>query len=348
MTSAHNDWADGWTVGLRVWVEHGGRPVLGPGRLQLLQAIGRCHSISAAARELGMSYGRAWQLVERMNTAAGVPLVAAQTGGAGGGGARVTEQGLQAVAVYAALQERLRQTAVWPPLVAAECVHVAAASSLEEAVGQLLGEYSLRQPAVPVRAIFGASDELLDHLLRGAPADLFLTAAPEQLEQLAARGLAEPGPYPVLAENGLACLAAADRQVAVRRPRDLLRPEVGRVALAVPSCPLGGHTRAYLERQGLYQALLPRALAADSARAVVAAVHGGQAEVGLVYSSDTSASPGCRALFRVRRPPTPIRYAGAVLRTGRRPDDARLLLAFLTSSTAARHFRRCGFQTPRR
>ena len=42
--------ADGWGVGMRVWVERAGKAILGPGRLDLLDSIGRCHSISAAAR----------------------------------------------------------------------------------------------------------------------------------------------------------------------------------------------------------------------------------------------------------------------------------------------------------
>jgi molybdenum ABC transporter molybdate-binding protein len=342
MANDEDSWTSDWTVGLRVWVEHGGRPVLGPGRLLLLQSIGRCHSISAAAREIGMSYAHAWQLVARINSAAGIPLVATQTGGVRGGGAQLTEQGRRAVAVYEALQERLRHAAVWSTATD-DCVHVAAASSLEEVLGYLLGEYALRQPAVRVRTIFGASDELFEHLRSGGPGDLFLTAAPEQLERLAG-----VGPHPVLAENGLACVALADHAVAVHRPRDLLRPEVGRVALAVPSCPLGGHTRAYLQSLGLYEALGPRVLPADSARAVVLAVQGGQADVGLVYGSDAASSPGCRTLFRVRRPPTRISYAGAVLPAARQADQARRLLAFLTSDATATQFRRCGFLTRRR
>ena len=51
-----------WTVRLRVWVERDGRAVLGPGRLELLEGIDRHHSISAAARAMGMSYRHAWLL----------------------------------------------------------------------------------------------------------------------------------------------------------------------------------------------------------------------------------------------------------------------------------------------
>src|SRR5262249_42666378 len=61
---------------------------------------------------------------------------------------------------------------------------------------------------------------------------------------------------------------------------------------------------------------------------------------GLVYSSATT---GCRVLFRVRRLPAPIRYVGAVARHARQPEQARAFLAFLASAPAQRRFRNCGF-----
>ncbi|MDX1375660.1 MAG: LysR family transcriptional regulator, partial [Burkholderiales bacterium] len=63
---------------------------VGPGRANLLEAIGRTGSISAAARELGMSYRRAWLLVDAVNRAFRRPLVERAAGGRGGGGARLT------------------------------------------------------------------------------------------------------------------------------------------------------------------------------------------------------------------------------------------------------------------
>ena len=62
----------------------------GPGKAALLLAIEQAGSISAAARALGMSYRRAWLLVEEMNASFQQPLVATATGGAKGGGARIT------------------------------------------------------------------------------------------------------------------------------------------------------------------------------------------------------------------------------------------------------------------
>jgi len=108
-------------------------------------------------------------------------------------------------------------------------------------------------------------------------------------------------------------------------------------------CPLGGYTRAYLENLGLYNVLSHRSLEVDNARAVLAAVRAGQADVGLAYGSDAAGAAGCRLLFRVRRLPQPIRYAAAVLSLGRHRERARSLLGFLASPAATLRFRRCGF-----
>jgi len=104
-------WGDGWQVGLRVWVEREKRAVLGKGRLELLGAIDRHRSISAAARQLGMSYRRAWELVQSINEASGEPLVSAATGGTRGGGAQLTALGRWAVTVFGELQGQLQQAA---------------------------------------------------------------------------------------------------------------------------------------------------------------------------------------------------------------------------------------------
>jgi molybdenum ABC transporter molybdate-binding protein len=345
-------WGRDWSVGLRVWAERRGRAVLGPGRLDLLEAIDRCRSISAAARQLGMSYRRAWLLVQSVNGAAGEELVSAATGGAHGGGAQLTPSGRRAVAVFRRLQDELRRSAaaLLPRLVRpadSAVVHLAAAVSLDEVVGRLLADFALRQPAVRVRAVFGASDELADHLLAGAPGELFLSADPAQIDRLESAGLLRPGSRAVLAGNGLAAVAPADRELPVRRPADLARPEVRRLALAGPSVPLGGYTRRYLEGLGLAEALLPRALTVDSSRSVVAAVEAGRADVGLVYSSDAARAAGCRTLFRVR-PPEAIRYDAAVLARGEPCPAAGRLIEFLTSPAAAPRFRHCGFHFPRR
>lgn len=82
-----------------------GRPVaFGPGKADLLEAINETGSIAAAGRRLGMSYKRAWSLVEALNIMFRAPLVDAAKGGAGGGGAALTPLGEKILAAYRTLE----------------------------------------------------------------------------------------------------------------------------------------------------------------------------------------------------------------------------------------------------
>ncbi|GKY89094.1 winged helix-turn-helix domain-containing protein [Sinisalibacter aestuarii] len=82
---------------------------MGPGKAELLERIARTGSIAAAGREMGMSYKRAWQLVEAMNAMYREPVVLSSRGGAKGGGAEVTETGRAVLAAYNGIEAAARQ-----------------------------------------------------------------------------------------------------------------------------------------------------------------------------------------------------------------------------------------------
>ncbi len=90
-------------LSIRIDLSGGGR--IGPGKIALLEEIGRAGSISAAGRAMKMSYRRAWQLVEDLNRNFGSPVVETAAGGVGGGGARLTEAGTALVEHYRALEQ---------------------------------------------------------------------------------------------------------------------------------------------------------------------------------------------------------------------------------------------------
>lgn len=77
---------------------------VGPGKVDLLEAIGDAGSITAAARTLGMSYRRAWLLVDTMNRCFEAPVVTAEAGGASGGRTRLTPLGAEIVHRYRSMQ----------------------------------------------------------------------------------------------------------------------------------------------------------------------------------------------------------------------------------------------------
>jgi molybdate transport system regulatory protein len=84
---------------------------IGPGKIDLLRQVDVTHSISAAARALGMTYKRAWLLIDSLNQGFGRPVVETAIGGKGGGGATLTVLGKQLVECYAAIEARLNTAA---------------------------------------------------------------------------------------------------------------------------------------------------------------------------------------------------------------------------------------------
>jgi molybdate transport system regulatory protein len=85
-------------------VDFGGRGAVGPGKIRLLEEIERTGSISAAGRELEMSYRRSWLLVDDLNRCFREPVVASQRGGTKGGGAGLTEFGRELIRRFRAVE----------------------------------------------------------------------------------------------------------------------------------------------------------------------------------------------------------------------------------------------------
>ena len=93
-------------IRLTVRVDFGSDRVLGPGKIRLLEEIGRSGSISQAGRSLKMSYRRAWLLVDDLNRCFRSPVVTTQPGGAHGGGAVLTALGQQLIKEYRSIVAR--------------------------------------------------------------------------------------------------------------------------------------------------------------------------------------------------------------------------------------------------
>ncbi len=105
------------SLSLRIKFDPAGH--IGPGKVELLEQIAAFGSISAGAREMKMSYKRAWELVEEMNTIFGKPVIDTQKGGRKGGGAQLTPVGLALVSRFRAI-ERAALAAAAPHIKALE------------------------------------------------------------------------------------------------------------------------------------------------------------------------------------------------------------------------------------
>jgi molybdate transport system regulatory protein len=92
----------------KVWIEVGGEPVFGRGRMFLLQAIGKHGSINRAAKEINISYRKAWSYINAMEERLGMRLVERHAGGKNGGGASLTPEAREFLEKYEVLEEGIR------------------------------------------------------------------------------------------------------------------------------------------------------------------------------------------------------------------------------------------------
>ena len=97
------------SIRFRIRICKGDDIAIGPGKVDLLEAIDAMGSITAAARSLGMSYRRAWLLVDTMNRCFEAPVVEAEAGGRRGGGTRLTPLGQELVRRYRTLEAKARK-----------------------------------------------------------------------------------------------------------------------------------------------------------------------------------------------------------------------------------------------
>lgn len=92
----------------KLWVESDGEPVFGRGRVMLLNAIDTHGSINQAAKEINISYRKAWGYIKAMEQRLGIPLVITQAGGKNGGGAVLTDEARTFILKYDKLDAYLR------------------------------------------------------------------------------------------------------------------------------------------------------------------------------------------------------------------------------------------------
>src|SRR3954471_12742108 len=89
-----------------LWIECEGQRFFGPGRVELLERIEETGSINKAAKQMGMSYKKAWEMINALNTQSTIPFVITQTGGEKGGGSVITLEAKQLIAYHQQLRKR--------------------------------------------------------------------------------------------------------------------------------------------------------------------------------------------------------------------------------------------------
>jgi molybdate transport system substrate-binding protein len=231
------------------------------------------------------------------------------------------------------------------PAVAAEQVTVFAAASLKTALDAVAADWEAATGGAAALS-YGGSSALARQIEAGAPADVFISASVEWMDELDGRGLLEPGTRRDLLGNALVLIAHGKWADPVKLAPDFdlaghLGPE-GRLAMAlVDSVPAGQYGQTALTSLGLWDSVAPRVAQADNVRAALALVAGGEAPLGIVYRTDAGADDNVTVIgtFPEDSHP-PIVYPVARIRGA----GGAAFLKWLAGPAAAARFREAGFR----
>jgi molybdate transport system substrate-binding protein len=221
---------------------------------------------------------------------------------------------------------------------------ISAAASLQNAMEELSRSYEQAHGDIKISLNFGASGMLAQQIEQGAPADVFLSAAAQPMDRLAAKGLILPDTRRDLLRNDLVLIVPKGSATPGSFAR-LADSAVKLVALGDPgSVPAGDYGRQVLRALGLWEKLQPKLVLAKDVRQVLTYVETGNADAGIVYATDARESPKVRvAEVAPENSHAPVVCPIAVIKDSRHVEAARAFAAFLDGPQARRVFTRYGF-----
>ena len=229
---------------------------------------------------------------------------------------------------------------------AAEEVVVFAAASMKTALDEVAAGW-MAETGHSVVLSYAGSGTLAKQIIAGAPADIFVSAAANWMDEVEKAGLVAEGTRRDLFGNRLVLIAhGTDAPPVTIAPGVDLAALLGedRLAMAlVDSVPAGQYGKAALAALGQWDAVAPKVAQADNVRAALALVATGEAPLGIVYATDAAAEDDVTvvATFPAESHP-PIIYPGALMAGAADPAD-RAFFEALTSDAADAAFLRQGF-----
>jgi molybdate transport system substrate-binding protein len=221
---------------------------------------------------------------------------------------------------------------------------VSVAASLQNAMAELAPTFEHSQPGVKLAFNFGASGTLEQQIERGAPADVFFSAAPKPMDTLASKGLILADTRRDLLRNRVVLIAPKDGPGPASF-RELTDQKVKLLALGDPaSVPAGDYGRQTLQALELWSAVQSKLVLGKDVRQVLTYVETRNADAGIVYATDAQESDKVRVVDTAPDGShTPVLYPIAVIRESHNIAAARALVAFLAGRDAGAVFAKHGF-----
>jgi molybdate transport system substrate-binding protein len=226
-------------------------------------------------------------------------------------------------------------------------IAVSAAASLGDGFRAIGRAFEQSRPGAKVVLNFGASGQLLQQILAGAPVDVLATADLDTMEKAERQSAVAVGSKVIFARNELVVAVPMTSSLALRTLADLSRPQVKRIAIGNPdSVPAGRYARDVLVTARLWSDLQDRLVFAQNVRQALDYVARDEVDAAFVYRTDALLATNRAQIAFVTKTETPLRYPAAVVTGSANPADAEAFVRFLLTEPAQRILEKYGFGRP--
>ncbi|MGL4622657.1 molybdate ABC transporter substrate-binding protein [Chroococcidiopsis sp.] len=222
---------------------------------------------------------------------------------------------------------------------------VSAAASLQDALKEVQPIFQQAQPQLKVNYNFGASGALQQQIEQGAPADIFFSAATKQMNALQDKNLILPDTRRDLLTNRLVLIVSNTSSLKIGDFKQLTDTNIKRIAVGeFRSVPVGQYSEELFKKLDILEQVKSKLVFGNNVRNVLSAVESGNADAGIVYTTDAKLSDKVRVIATASdNLHSPIVYPIAIIGNSKNPDAAKEYIRFLTDKQARAIFEKYGF-----
>lgn len=222
---------------------------------------------------------------------------------------------------------------------------VSAAASLTDAMKEIKDLYAKEKPNVSITLNLESSGALQQQIEQGAPADVFMSAAPKQIDALQGKGLLLDGSRKDLLQNKIVLVVPSGSTAGIADFKDLTGSQVKKIAIGEPkSVPAGQYASEVFTFLNISDKLKDKLVLAKDVRQVLTYVETGEVDAGIVFLTDAKTSSKVKVVSEASESShSKVIYPAAIIKSSKNVDAAKDFMVFLSSNQAKSVFEKYGF-----
>lgn len=209
-------------------------------------------------------------------------------------------------------------------------LHILAAASMTDVLTEIADKYKEEHPEITLTFSFDSSGTLQTQIEEGAPADVFISAALKQMNELNEQGLMDEDSIIELLENKVVLIKPKGSELDIASFEDVASDKVTMVAIGNSDVPVGQYTQTIYENLGLWDQIQEKANYATNVRQVLDWVATKNADCGIVYATDAAIEPEVEIISEAPEGScTPAIYPAGIVKDSEYPEQAKEFMDFL-------------------